>query len=45
MDGPQEIACGLVVPRGNGTILLESGKEVLNQMPGAVLPAVMVSWP
>ena len=33
MDGPQEIACGLVVSCGNGPILLESGKEVLNLPP------------
>lgn len=32
MDGPQEVASGLVVARGNGSVLFQARKEVLNQM-------------
>ena len=40
MDGAQEVACGLVVARGNGAALLELSKEVLDQMTGLVQLAV-----
>jgi len=36
MDGAQEVTCGLVVARGNGAVLLEPGKEVLDQVTGLV---------
>ena len=32
MDGTHEVARGLVVARGNGAVLLESSKEVFNQV-------------
>ena len=40
MDGAQEVTCGLIVARGNGAVLLEPGKEVLDQMTGLVQLAV-----
>ena len=40
MDGAQEISRGLVVARGNGAVLLEPGKEVLNQVTGLIQLAV-----
>ena len=43
MDGAQEVACGFVVARGNGAVLLEPGKEVLNQMTGLVQLAVIAA--
>ena len=36
MDGAQEVTCGFVVARGNGAVLLEPGKEVLDQVTGLV---------
>lgn len=36
MDGPKEVAGGLVVSRGNGPILLQACEEVLDQMPSLV---------
>ena len=36
MNAGQEASCGLVVAGGNGSELLELGKEVLDQMPGLV---------
>lgn len=32
MDGPQKVASGLVVARGNGSVLLQACEEVLDQM-------------
>lgn len=32
VDSPQEVACRLVVARGNSPILLELGKAVLDNM-------------
>ena len=43
MNGAQEVSRGLVVARGNGTVLLEPGKEVLNQVTGLVQLAVIVA--
>ena len=40
MDGAQEVARGFVIARGNGAVLLEPGKEVLNQVTGLVQLAV-----
>ena len=36
MDGAQEVTCGFVVARGNGAVLLNPGKEVLDQVTGLV---------
>lgn len=41
MDGAQEVDRGLVVAGGDGPILLELGKEVLDHMSGLVQGAVM----
>ena len=43
MDGAQEVTCGLVVARSNGAVLLEPGKEVLNQVAGLVQMAVIAA--
>ncbi len=43
MDGAQEVARGLVVARGNGPILLEPGKEVLNDMACLVQSAITLA--
>src|SRR5215212_2275090 len=32
MDGGEEVSCGLVVARGDGTELFESGEEIFDQM-------------
>lgn len=36
MDGTKEIAGVLIIARGNGPVLLEASKEVLDQMSGLV---------
>ncbi len=41
MDGPQKVASGLVVARGNGPVLLQACEEVLDQMPSLVEVAVI----
>lgn len=41
MDGPKEVAGGLVVSRGNGPILLQACEKVLDQMPSLVEIAVI----
>jgi len=43
MDGAQEVARCFVVARCNGTILLESGKEVLDQVARLVQVSVMAA--
>ena len=43
MDGAQEVARGLVVAHGNGAVLLEPGKEVLDQVTGPVQVAVIAA--
>lgn len=40
MDGGQEVACGLVIARGDSSMLLELGEDVLDQMPVFVDVAV-----
>ena len=40
MDGAQEVARSFVLARGNGAVLLEPGKEVLNQVTGLIQLAV-----
>ena len=32
MDGPQKVACGLVIARGNGAVLLQACEEVLDEV-------------
>ena len=41
MDGPQEVASGLVVARGNGPVMLQACEEVLDQMTRLVEVAVI----
>ena len=41
MGDAQEVARGLVVARGNGAVLLEPRKEVLDQVTGLVQVAVI----
>ena len=36
MNGTKEIASGLVIASGDGAVLLESGKEALDQVTGLV---------
>ena len=43
MDGAQEVARCFVVARCNGTVLLEPGKEVLDQMARLVQVSVMAT--
>ena len=43
MDGAQEVARCFVVARCNGTVLLEPGKEVLDQVPRFVQVSVMAA--
>ena len=43
MDGAQEVTCGLVVACSNGAVLLEPGKEVLDQVAGLVQMAVIAA--
>lgn len=41
MDGTQEVGGCFVVARGDGPVLLEPGKEVLDHMPGLVQGVVI----
>lgn len=41
MNSAQEVACGFVVARGDGAVLLEPGEEVLDQMASLVQMAVV----
>lgn len=43
MDGPQKVARGLVVARGNGPVLLQACKKVLDQMPNLVEVSVILA--
>lgn len=43
MDGAKEVDGGLVVACGDGAVLLESSKEVLDQMAGFVQVPVIVT--
>jgi hypothetical protein len=50
MDGAEEVACGLIITCGDRTKLLESGKEVLDQVPRRVqmtveLPGLLTIGP
>jgi hypothetical protein len=45
MDGCQEVSCGLIVASGDGSVLLELGEEVFDQMAGFVEVAVEGSGP
>ncbi len=36
MDGAKEVAGCLVIARGNAAVQLESGKEILDQIPSLV---------
>ena len=44
MDGPQEVASGLVVARSNSPVLLQACEEVLYQMPSLVQGTVIFAW-
>ena len=43
MDGTKEVDCRFVVTRGDGAVLLESGKEVLDQVARLVQVTVVGS--
>lgn len=43
MDGPKEVDGCLVITCGDGTVLLQSGKVVFNQMAGLVQMSVIVT--
>jgi hypothetical protein len=43
MDGGEEVTRGLVVTRGDGTKLLEFGKEILNEVTRHIEVAVVVA--
>ena len=36
MDGAHKVTCGFVAVLGNGAVLLEPGKDVLDQVTGLV---------
>ena len=43
MDGAQEVTRSLVATRSNGSVLLEPGEEVLDQVAGLVQVAVIAA--